>query len=234
MGISDDLLARFTRALSTQASPDLPRRMCAAFADVVGAEGAAIALGSTPASRSVLAATDVRTEQLQDLQDMVGEGPSLRAMEGDGPWVLRPEEADRTWPMLASAMAKHAALHGIPAVYAFPMRPQREVLGVLTAHQSRADRLRITLEEAQVLADAVGVAVLGDVGSGTQGEERWLRRDRIAQATGMVIAQLGIVAPDALAVLRAHAYAIDTSLSEVSRRVIDRSLRFTHNSEEES
>ena len=42
----------------------------------------------------------------------------------------------------------------------------------------------------------------------------WSSRAGIHQATGMVIAQLGISPDDALAVLRAHAYAEDIPLDE--------------------
>lgn len=231
---SSDLLSRFTRALATEPGAELPRRMCGAFARVLGADGAAIALGTARASRTLLAATDQRTEQIEDLQDMVGEGPSLQAMAGAGPAVLS-GSGDKTWPMLADALARHAGgARRVTALYAFPMRPQREVLGVLSALRTRPAGLAVTLEEAQLLANVVGVAVLGDLASERAGPTRWLDRDRIAQAAGMVVAQLGIPPLDAMAVLRAHAYARDLTLSEVSRRVVDRSMRFTPTSEEES
>lgn len=230
-----ELLSQFMRALSAQPTPGLPRRMCAAFAHVVGADGAAIALGSSEGERSLLAATDKRTEQIEDLQDMLGEGPSLRALIGDGPAILRAsDDAQAAWPILTSSLADHSAFHGVLALYAFPMQPQQQVLGVLTVVQTRRPDLRVSLEEAQLLANAVGVAVLGDVWSDDATESRWLERDRVSQATGMVIAQLGVSPADAVAVLRAHAYAMDVTLSEVSRHVVDRSLRFTINPEERS
>jgi hypothetical protein len=43
----------------------------------------------------------------------------------------------------------------------------------------------------------------------------------------MVVAQLGISAADALARLRAHAFAEQRLLSEVARDVVARRLRFT-------
>jgi AmiR/NasT family two-component response regulator len=42
----------------------------------------------------------------------------------------------------------------------------------------------------------------------------------------MVMAQLGLRPEDALALLRAHAYADNTSLNEVSQAVIERRLDF--------
>jgi hypothetical protein len=234
MEIPPDLLREFTRTLSKQPSEELPQRLCCAFAEVVGADGAAISVGSTTSARRLVAVTDQQTERIEDLQDLVGEGPSIRALRGDGPSVLdgQPDSAE-AWPRLVTVLLEHTTGQQRPSLYAFPMQPQRAVLGVLTAHQADHSGLRVALNEAQFLANAIGVAVLGDLRIGDGPPERWLVRDRISHATGMVVAQLGIPPDDALAVLRAHAYANNVTLSEVSRQVVDRSLRFTDQNEEE-
>ena len=48
----------------------------------------------------------------------------------------------------------------------------------------------------------------------------------VQPATGMVIAQLGIGPDDALALLRAHAYAHATSLDAIAVQVTSRQLDF--------
>ena len=53
-----------------------------------------------------------------------------------------------------------------------------------------------------------------------------MTRDRVSQATGMVVAQLKITPTDALALLRAHAFAHGTTVAEVSRGIIGRELDF--------
>jgi hypothetical protein len=58
--------------------------------------------------------------------------------------------------------------------------------------------------------------------------ERWAVRDQVDQATGMVVAQLRVSPADALAVLRAHAFAHSTTLAEVSGWVLDRTLDFSN------
>jgi AmiR/NasT family two-component response regulator len=55
----------------------------------------------------------------------------------------------------------------------------------------------------------------------------WVTRDRISQATGMVVAQLRIAPADALALLRAHAFAHTTTIAEVSLAIVSRELDFT-------
>jgi hypothetical protein len=57
------------------------------------------------------------------------------------------------------------------------------------------------------------------------------RRAEIQQATGMVLVQLGISATEALARLRAHAFATDRLLIDVSTDVVDRRLVFTDDME---
>ena len=55
----------------------------------------------------------------------------------------------------------------------------------------------------------------------------WGNRAEIHQAAGMVVAQLGISAADALARLRAHAFAKQRLLRDVAHDVVARRLRFT-------
>ena len=55
----------------------------------------------------------------------------------------------------------------------------------------------------------------------------WLSRDTIHQATGMVVAQLRVSPEDALAVLRAHAYGQQATLSEIASAVVDRRVKFS-------
>jgi hypothetical protein len=56
--------------------------------------------------------------------------------------------------------------------------------------------------------------------------DSWNSRARVNQATGMVMAQLRVSPDDALAVLRAHAYAHGRALSEVSDDIIGGGLDF--------
>jgi hypothetical protein len=85
------------------------------------------------------------------------------------------------------------------------------------------------VEAAQFLADTIGAALLRDpipkLEPGPDGG-MWSARAEVHQATGMVIAQLRIPPDDALALLRAHAYAHDTTLAEIAHQVVTRELGF--------
>jgi hypothetical protein len=101
------------------------------------------------------------------------------------------------------------------------------VLGVVSVYQVDERGLAVSPDEAQFLANALGVALLGHLDSDTASEERWAVRDRFDQATGMVVAQLRVRPEDAAAVLRAHAFAHATTLETVSLWVLTRTLDFS-------
>jgi AmiR/NasT family two-component response regulator len=68
-------------------------------------------------------------------------------------------------------------------------------------------------------------AAVSDPSSNAWVELNTLSRAEVSQATGMVMAQLGIDAAEALVRLRAHAYATDRSAVDVARDILDRRLR---------
>jgi hypothetical protein len=222
--MSPELLVQLTRRLAAQPHPDLAQRLCAAFTEVTGSDGASITLGYSVVERTTLCASNPLADAIEEVQDLVQDGPSLEAMRTGRAqsWEAGGDRAG-DWPRFVEALAGRGR---VPDVHAFPMAPQQALLGVLTAH-GRPGSLTVTAEQAQFLADAVGVAILGATGQGDIADERWSARDRIAQATGMVVAQLRLPPQDALAVLRAHAFAEDATLLDVSRRVVARTLRFT-------
>jgi hypothetical protein len=112
-------------------------------------------------------------------------------------------------------------------LHAFPVRPESPVLGVVCVYQAGERALAVSPDEAQFLANALGVAVVGQLGLDTGSDERWAARDRFDQATGMVVGQLKVSPEDAAAVLRAHAFAHATTLETVSLWVLGRTLDFS-------
>jgi hypothetical protein len=224
-----ELFSRLTRALARQSSPSLPDRLCAAFAEIVGGSGAAVSLGFSATDRHLLCASDDTIEWIESLQDVLREGPSLDAYRLRQTVSLEAATNPReSWPLLWDALSERAP---VPGIHAYVMEPGSSRIGVITTYVDPAESLSVSPREAAFLADALGVAILGEMRDSDFADEKWAVRDRIAQATGMVVAQLRLPANDALSVLRARAFVEDATLADVSRRVVARELRFTSGDE---
>jgi hypothetical protein len=68
-------------------------------------------------------------------------------------------------------------------------------------------------------------AAAADPASDAWAELNSLSRVEVSQATGMLVAQLGIEPTEALVRLRAHAYATGRAATDVARDILDRRLR---------
>jgi ANTAR domain len=225
MNEQPELLVRLARSLA-RSTPEvpLPARLCAAYSELVGGEGGSISMDFASTERVILCATDDRSARIEDAQDVLREGPSLDAFRtGLAVTGLSPEEQHDRWPLLEALLE---AEFPDTFLHAFPMTSEAHVIGVVLVSRTRVRELTIRTDQAQFLANAVGVALLGELGSHSVTDETWSSRDRVDQATGMVTAQLGVAPADARAVLRAHAYAHDTSLAQVSAWVLARRLSF--------
>jgi hypothetical protein len=221
-----ELLVRLARSLA-RSKPEvpLPARLCAAYGEIVGADGGSISMDFATTDRVILCATDDRSARIEDAQDVLREGPSLDAFRtGLAVTGLSAQEQHNRWPLLDALLESDFP---DTFLHAFPMTTDAHVIGAVLVYRARVRELTIHAEQAQFLANALGVALLGELGSQSVTEETWSSRDRVDQATGMVAAQLRVAPADARAVLRAHAYAHDTSLAEVSAWVLARHLSFT-------
>lgn len=224
-----DVLAKLALRISRDASLPLALRLCQACVDILQADGGSLSLASTDAERMTLCATDDIAARLEDLQEVLGEGPGTTAFRSGQQVTGRIAESrgydDERWSMFADAVRQ--SLGGL-TVYAVAIRPGTATLGVLLLHRAAGGPLTDRPDQAQFLADAVGAALLREPEGQSMEGAAWTDRARVHQATGMVIAQLGVEADDALALLRAHAFASSTTLLEVAADVVDRRLNFTH------
>lgn len=232
----DPLLARLARAIaSTPASRALSERLCLASRDLAGADAAALTVAMGASDRVTLFASDDVAARLEDLQEVLGEGPGHTASSSGRLEVCSVADEESTaWPDFADAALR---LVGPATVYAVPMRPRHAVFGVLSLYQVTRPDAPLALDDSTLvrLAAATATAVVRDPAGADDELEGgpWQSRSPIHQATGMVVAQLGLVPDDALAVLKAHAYAGDTTLADVADRVLDRTLRFQPPHQEE-
>jgi len=221
-----DLLHRLTGAITSRdPGQPLSTRLCDAYRELAGAEGAALTVNYESPNRVTLCTTNEVAHRLEDLQDVVGEGPGhSAAVSGQIEVCTVPATASSRWSIFVEAaqdLVRSAVIHAVP------MHPDREVFGVITLYQDGGGQ-RLALERAQLqfLANVVGAALVGDTDATDATTGPWASRARIHQATGMVVAQMHVSPDDALAVLRAHAYGQQTTLSEIASAVVERRIKF--------
>ncbi len=216
----------------------LAQRICEACVDGLDIDGAVMSLLTTSSSRETLWATDATAEKLEDLQFTLNEGACMEAAT-TGRAVLVPDLHHSThtarWPIFAAAVAEQTL---VGALFALPLQWGAVNLGVLDLYRAEPGELSdAQYRDALAAADTAALMLLGqrtDPADPDDPEDAggWLdhsfgHRAEIHQATGMVLAQLGISATDALARLRAHAFTHQRLLIDVARDVVDRRLVFT-------
>ena len=185
---------------------------------------------------TVLAASSPWGEVIEQLQFTMGEGPCLDAYALGRP-VLTADLASASssqWPGYASA----AQEHGVQAVFAFPLQIGAVRLGALDMYRSTpGDLPGSELAAALLAADAAALSLLhladgnGRLPAGAEPGATY--QSQVHQATGMVVAQLGIPEADALALIRAHAYSHDQSVASSAHEVIGRRLTFSASPDQE-
>jgi GAF domain-containing protein len=211
-------------ALAPATTADLLRRTCVLAARECGVAGAVITLVPSSSTHAVIAASDPDARGAELVELDVGEGPSRSAYALGRP-VLVPSLADAAgrWPGFVDRVAEV----GIRAAFAFPIRVGASRLGVLTLHHdATGDLAAPALQRALILAD-LAVEVLLDDGDGVPEREleATLSGDRLVyQAQGMLMVRLGVTLADALARMRAHAYASGLTLVELAARIVDGSI----------
>ena len=179
--------------------------------------------------------TGLVSEQLAELQLMLGEGPCHDVLASAAPVLaadLGDAEFRRRWP----GFSPGARQLGAGAVFAFPLTVGAIRAGVLGLYRcSPGPLLDGQLGDLLILADAATVMLLGIAHGGAENEDgAWLdgqardlalHRAEIDQATGMLTVQLGVSAAEAYARLRAYAYSQDRRLADVAGDIVARRLR---------
>jgi len=198
-------------------------RLCVQAVSTLPATGAGLSVMTMDIQLSLLAAADPVSERLEELQFVLGEGPCVDAIAAGRP-VLVPDLAaagPTRWPVYAEAVLGA----GMNAVFAFPLQIGAARLGVIDFFRSGAGQFSGTeLKQAFAFADEA-VTILLDGGLG--GEVQQIAGPaELFQAQGMVMVQLGGTLAEAMARIRAHAYAENRRLSDVAHDIVRRTLRF--------
>lgn len=210
----------------------LPSQLCAACLSALPVSGVGVALMTAAGpSGVVLAATDERARELEELQFALGEGPCVEA-SGSGRPVLEPDlvaAGPPRWPRFGAAVLDA----GVHAVFAFPLRVGAIRVGVLDLYRDTPGQLtNPDLLDALAFADAATMVILHlqdhdeEDGADSPLTDPIDNRAVVHQATGMITIQLGISLAEALLRLRAHAYASGRTVSAIAADVVDRRMFF--------
>lgn len=199
----------------------------ATFAAGVDATAVTVILAASP-WETVYTSGQIAAD-MEELTMTLGEGPGVDALAGDIAFAGDLSEAwcQVRWPVFAAA----AVDGGVRAAFALPLRVGGIRLGVMDLYRARPGDLdQAQLSDALLLADTVCGLLLDSTqhpasAGGTGPEEARPQHPEIHQATGMIIAQLGVSAAVALIRLRAYAYAHNRRLRDVAADIVARQLR---------
>lgn len=224
--MTTDRASLLTRLISTMlkepAGLSQTDRICAATRDLVGADGASVTLENTVRHRVTLCAADERSSRLDNLQDVLGEGPCRDAFRSQLPVSTGVDRWSASrWPAFIPAAERVVGPEGV--LWSLPMRADSTVIGTLNFYRLSGAVLDEPIDTVQVLADVVAAMLVTDppVGSQYAVADRWAGRAVVHQAVGILMAQLHLGPDDAMAMLRAYAFTAAAQLAQVAQDVID-------------
>lgn len=207
--------------------------LCTAAVLGAGVDAGALTVLSSSGASTLLHATHPLAAALEDLQFTLGEGPCVDAARAGSPVLIAdltdPSEGVATrWPVFLGE-ARDA---GLRAVFALPVRMGAISLGRLGLYRRSAGRLTPDqLRLALSTTDRVGDCLLHLDAAQLDGIAFPSHRMTVHQAAGMVMVQLGVSIENALARLRATAYAEGASIDALAADVVRGRRRFTEGQE---
>ena len=217
---------RLTRAVEG-GPPGFPLagRVCVAARDLLGAEGASVTIDNPTLRRVTLWATDERAGELENLQDVLGEGPCRDAFGSRLPVFTRVDRwAASRWPNFIPAAERIVGPHG--HLWSLPMHARLEVIGTLSMYRACEGSLAQPIDTFQAVADTAGALLLSLPPAEWEitHERRWPQRAVVHRAVGQLAALFGLSPSDAMALLRSQAFITDAQLADVAREVINGTL----------
>ncbi|MDF3146117.1 MULTISPECIES: GAF and ANTAR domain-containing protein [unclassified Streptomyces] len=212
---------------------EIPARLCDVAVELLPVTGASVSLHSDGMPVQ-LGASSPQAAYVTEIQATLGDGPCQCAAQSGTPVLacdLTAGEDVLRWPVFA----QQATAAGVRAVYSMPLGNDTVCVGTLDLYRDTpGDLTDRDLRTARLVAGMMTVALMAlprAQDAGDQDGERWLSglaadHDQVYQATGMIMAQLGVGTDEALARLRAHAFAGGSTALDVARDVVEHRVRF--------
>jgi hypothetical protein len=230
-----DLAQRFAaafRAVSAQelAAPELlGSRLSVACTSVLQVAGAGLSVFGSDSMRAPIGSDSEVSRQAERLQFTVGEGPCFEShASGRVLFVGEHLLLDR-WPAFYHELVASTPYRAIASL---PLDGALSGIGALDLYFASVEEMdRLILPEARAVADLMATALtnqpwlqsLSAVADGS-----WLdapaalERGLVAIATGMLTVERNVGFADALALLRAHAYAAGRTVDDVAKDLVQK------------
>jgi hypothetical protein len=217
--------------LLAAAPKDSERSLCVSSASVAGVHGAGVVLVMHGRALGTVCSSDPITDAVEEVQYTLGEGPCIEAFTTREP-VLAPDlTADEivNWP----GFREGALAAGVRAAFGFPILVGPVCIGALNLYELRtgalsdeqfADALAVAHVAGRTVLDWQSVAGIGSLAR--QLEHLPANRAVVHQATGMVSVQAAVTVDDAVALLRAYAFANNRAITDVASDVVRGEVRF--------
>ncbi|MEU6388041.1 GAF domain-containing protein [Streptomyces sp. NPDC046939] len=220
------------RAAAAGDEAGLPHRLCQAMCESLGMDGASMSLMTHTEARQLLCASGDEALRLEELQYESGEGPCMASSESGSPVICAdPAEHLTEWPIFGARWREE--LPGVALVLALPLTPTGATKPIgsvdLFRHTSwRPDAAQMTqaLAAARSVTDILLRRALRHFGGADPLpwepveviDAHW---GKARQAAGRLAARRNIAVPDALALLRARAFATGRPLPQVCADLFD-------------
>jgi hypothetical protein len=200
------------------------QRICRAAVGCLEMGGSTIQVTGDGGAGVVVASSDAQAQAIGDAGFSSGEGPGRDAFDQARPVLMSQllEDGYARWPGFVSAVRSS----GIRACFSLPLHVGAVRLGVLDLYRRQVGGLeppQVSL--ALTFADLATERLLDPRPESPGGLDARLldaidRSSEIHQAQGMVMVDLGVDLAEAMALMRAHAFASDLSLLDVAREVL--------------
>ena len=195
--------------------------VCVVAAKLSGVRGAALSLYDARGVPSPLAESDRWTGRVEEIHQLLGEGPALAAFNSRQPVLLDDlTTVDGRWPGFTSS----AADLGVQACWSFPIPMDSRIIGSLTYYRTRREaRPWTSRRDAELLAGVASQALLADLDAlldesiARQGD----RSSNLNVAAGVLSVRCDISVAEALAHIRARAFSTGQGLTSTAQSVLD-------------
>lgn len=237
-GQRGDVTERFQSALrqaitgpDTSSAELLPTMLATAAGEALGADGAGLCI-VTSEHRVPIGASSPAATITERLQFTLGEGPCLDALAHRRAVRVDEDQIRGDWPAYYAQLASDTPFRSVVAV---PLALTGNLRGALDLYfSSPAMAPYVTVTDATIVADQVAT-FLTTAGTRSAPGPRWTGLDapawmygpearnrlRVWIAVGVLMGRHNLPAPDALALLRAHAYSHNESVEQTSNSILD-------------